>query len=553
MRDAIPLGGGTGPDATKATTARPAPATILVADDDKSIRTVLSQALTRQGHYVRATGNGATLWKWVQEGAGDLVITDVLMPDASGLELLPKIRHIRPDLKIIVMSAHNTLMTAVTATERGAFEYLPKPFDLDELGATVQQALAGRQVSPSSAMTFADYGQHQPGAGSNALATTIPADPPSSLPLAGRSPVMQDVYRVIARLVPSDIGILITGESGTGKKLVAKTIHDLGPRRGSKFVSANLASLSTAGVERALFGAPSEVTPGLLSQAQGGTLFLEDVTSWPAATQALLLNLLQTKQFIAADSSAPQPLSARIIAAASTDVEAAIEAGVFRRDLLYRLNEVPLKLPPLSARLDDIPELVSYFLAANASGQAQGNRRHFSEDALRLLHSYRWPGNVRELENFVKRLSILYSQEQIDASLVGKELAAMRQATEQLHRVQKAPSPAGQGMGREVQQSIEPSLRAHEGFADPAWSLSESIEAHLSSYFDSLDGALPPPGLYHRVLRELEKPLFELSLQATRGNQIKTAEILGLNRNTVRKKLRDLEIEVVRGLGKRSR
>ena len=515
------------------------PATILVADDDKSIRTVLTQALGRWGHHVRSTGNGTTLWKWVQEGAGDLVITDVMMPDSNGLDLLPKIRHIRPDLKILVMSAQNTLMTAVTATERGAFEYLPKPFDLKELTATVDQALAAKFAEPVKAQ----------GVVGGATASDSSAD----FPLAGRSAPMQEVYRIIARVVSVPMNVLIDGEPGTGKELVARTIHHLAGGKAENFIVANLGGLAEDRFEQTLFGDGPEASNGLLDQAAGGTLFFDEVGDLPLWAQARLVTILQQNGFMRAGSGQVTPLTCRIISATHRDLTAMSAEGLFRQDLVYRLEELRLRLPPLRDRLEDIPELVDFFLARyQPSGSDESQRRQFNGAAKDVLAAYSWPGNVREIENFVKRMLVLYSQADIDQTLVRKELEPLMLAvTASAHQglapsqgVSPMESPAFMAPG-----GLAPAVATDGSDLDAPSSLSHSIAAHLRDYFLLHGDELPPPGLYHRLLRELERPLFHECLEATNGNQIKTAELLGLNRNTVRKKLRDLEIDVVRGVG----
>ena len=254
--------------------------TILVADDDRAIRTVLNQALGRLGHDVRTTGNAAQLWRWVADGEGDLVITDVVMPDENGLDLLPRIKKMRPDLRVIVMSAQNTLMTAVKATERGAFEYLPKPFDLRELMNVVERALS----APSTPMPHNPDGH----------------DPDEQLPLIGRSQAMQEIYRVLARLMGTDLTVMINGESGTGKELVARALHDYGKRRNGNFVAVNMAAIPRELIESELFGHEKGAFTGAVArsqgrfeQAQGGTLFLDEIGDMPIEAQTRLLRVLQ--------------------------------------------------------------------------------------------------------------------------------------------------------------------------------------------------------------------------------------------------------------------
>src|SRR3954466_12556808 len=380
--------------------------TILVADDDRAIRTVLNQALIRLGHDVRTTGNAATLWRWVAEGEGDLVITDVIMPDENGLDLIPRIKKIRPELRIIVMSAQNTLLTAVKATERGAFEYLPKPFDLRELVSVVERALSAPRPA-AAAPDDADDGQ---------------------LPLIGRSPAMQEIYRAIARLMGTDLTVMITGESGTGKELVARALHDFGKRRAGPFVAINMAAIPRELIESELFGHEKGAFTGahsrgigLFEQARGGTLFLDEIGDMPPEAQTRLLRVLQEGEYMTVGGRTPIKANVRIVAATHRDLRRLIQQGLFREDLFYRLNVVPIRLPPLRERLDDIPELANHFLrAATMDGLPT---KVLSTDAMARLRQHRWPGNVRELENLVRRLSALYSEEIIGVETIESELA----------------------------------------------------------------------------------------------------------------------------------
>src|SRR5712664_1961313 len=330
-------------------------ATILVADDDRAIRMVLNQALARLGHDVRMTGNAATLWRWVADGEGDLVITDVIMPDENGLDLIPRIKKIRPELRIIVMSAQNTLMTAVKATERGAFEYLPKPFDLRELVSVVERAL----TAPPEAPAFA-----------------AEDDADDQLPLIGRSPAMQDIYRVLARLMGTDLTVLINGESGTGKELVARALHDYGKRRSGPFVAVNMAAIPRELIESELFGhekgaftGAAARSIGRFEQAQGGTLFLDEIGDMPIEAQTRLLRVLQSGEYTTVGGRTPIRADVRIVAATHRDLRQLIRQGLFREDLFYRINVVPIRLPPLRERSEDIPALARHFLAqAGAEG-----------------------------------------------------------------------------------------------------------------------------------------------------------------------------------------
>jgi two-component system nitrogen regulation response regulator GlnG len=483
-------------------------ATILVADDDKGIRTVLSQALGREGYMVRTTSNAATLWQWVQAGAGDLVITDVVMPDENGLDLVPRIRDLRPNLRVIVMSAQSTLLTAVKATERGAFEYLPKPFDLRDLITHVERALSEPTAQPSLR---------------DAAAAAGPGE--ERLPLIGRSPAMQEIYRTLARLMATDLTAVITGESGTGKELAARALHDYGKRRHGPFVAINMAAVPRELIESELFGHEKGAFTGATAryagrfeQAAGGTLFLDEIGDMPLEAQTRLLRVLQEGEYLSVGGRMPIKASARIIAATHRDLRQLVRQGLFREDLFYRLNVVPIRIPPLRERGEDIVELLQHFLQ---QAEAEGlPRKRLDAAAMGALKGYPWPGNVRELENLVRRLSALYSQDVIGADVVRRELAA-----------DTAAETAG----------VATDVAGDE-------SLGAAVERHLRTYFAAHERDLPGAGLHSRIVREVERPLIELSLAATGGNQIKAAKMLGLNRNTLRKKIRELDIRVIRGL-----
>ena len=418
---------------------------ILIADDDASIRLVLSQAFTRVGYQVRATGNAATLLKWVSDGEGDLVVTDVMMPDGNVFDVLPRMRKERPKLPIIVMSAQNNLITAVNAAEVGAFDYIPKPFDLDEMTAAARRALS-RPADPED---------------SKAQARAVRDD---RLPLIGRSGPMQEVYRTIARLVGADLTVLLSGESGTGKELVARALHDMGRRRDGRFVTINLAAVPRERVEAELFG-KEDGDSGKLVEADGGTLFLDEIGDMPLDAQTRLLRVIDGSEPTLNPKTGRRP-NARIIAATNRDLRGLIREGLFREDLFFRLNVAPLRLPPLRDRTDDIPDLArAFLLRANREGLPA---KTIDGAAVDRLKQHLWPGNVRELENLIRRICALYGEDLITARLIERELA-------------------------------------------------------------------------------VERPLIHLALSATRGNQVRAAEILGLNRNTLRKKISDLGVEMQRG------
>lgn len=449
---------------------------------------------------MRASGTASNLWRWIEQGEGDLVITDVVMPDENGLDLIPRIRRLRPDLRIIVMSAQSTLLTAVRASESGAFDYLPKPFDLRALLASVSRALA--EPASDDAGTVADQA------------------PEEALPLVGRSPAMQEIYRTIARLVPTDLTVMITGESGTGKELVARALHDLGRRRGAPFVAVNMAAIPRELIESELFGhekgaftGAGQRTYGRFAQAEGGTLFLDEIGDMPLEAQTRLLRVLQEGEYTTVGGRNPQRVDVRIIAATHRDLMQQVRNGLFREDLFYRINVVPIRLPALRERREDIPELVRHFLRL---AQEEGlPAKSIDEAAMSYLATQRWPGNVRELENMVRRMSVLCSEDHIGLDAIKAELG-------------QRPRLAGGG-----------DLSGE--------SLSVLVRRKLEEYFAAHKQGLPARGLYQRILREVERPMIELTLSATKGNQVRAAQVLGLNRNTLRKKITELEIEVERG------
>jgi len=446
--------------------------TVLVADDDRTIRTVLTQALTRAGCRVHATSSMVTLMRWIGEGKGDLVICDVIMPDGNGLDTLPEIYTRRPGLPVIVISAQNTIMTAIQAAEKGAYDYLPKPFDLPDLMKRCARGLKARHRVPAAPRPSDDAAGEE-------------------LPLVGRTPAMQALYRLVARVMNTDLPVLVSGESGTGKSLIARAIHDFSDRRTLPFVVAGAADLA----------APDGPTR-LLSRTGGGSLLFDEVGDLDAEAQARVVRMLD-------DLSGDGP---RIMATSQGDLAAGMEAGRFRPDLYYRLGGIPVSVPSLRERVDDIPLLADHFLAR--AGREGLPHRRLDDAATALVRAYSWPGNVRQLENTIRRLVVTSGEAEI--SRTEAEMALANQ-------------PAT-GMLSNVRDD----------------NLGASVGKHLRRYFDLHGGTLPPPGLYPRILREIERPLIEIALEATGGNQAKCADLLGINRNTLRKKITELDIRVTR-------
>jgi two-component system, NtrC family, nitrogen regulation response regulator GlnG len=453
---------------------------------------------------VRATGMASALWRWVSEGEGDVVVTDVVLPDENAFDVLPRIKKMRPMLPVIVMSAQNTIMTAIRSTELGAYEYLPKPFDLSALVQTVARALdqSSKQSRPPPSV------QGEP------------------LPIIGRSSAMQDIYRLIARLTQTELTVTIVGESGTGKELVARALHNFSKRKKGPFVALNMAAIPRELIESELFGhekgaftGAAARMAGRFEQAEGGSLFLDEIGDMPLEAQTRLLRVLQQGEYTSVGGVTPIKTNVRIICATHRDLRQLISQGQFREDLFYRLNVVPLRLPPLRERTEDLPDLVRHFLEAAVKEGLP--RKELAQDALNRLSTYRWPGNVRELENLLKRLLAMEVEDVIPLSAIERELCS------------PAPGNTSAAVGVDGGQVLN---------------LPEFVENYLATYFSEFGSQLPPQGLYERILAEIEPPLLRAALTATHGNQLKAADLLGINRNTLRSKLRERKVVPVRGL-----
>jgi two-component system nitrogen regulation response regulator GlnG len=458
--------------------------TALLVEDDGAIATVIIAALEDEGFEVARCDSVAGRDKLLAEKAYDVMLTDVMLTDGDGIETLGSVQQALPAMPIIILSAQNTLDTAVRATGTGAFEYFPKPFDLDELVRAARQA-AGR-------------------AGTGLVEQ---ADAGDGLPLIGRSPAMQDVYRMITRVLGNDLSVLVLGASGTGKELVAEAIHQLGQRKAGPFIPVNTAAIPRELIESELFGHEKGAFTGAIArsigkfeQAHGGTLFLDEIGDMPAEAQTRLLRALQSGKIRRVGGREEIAVDVRIVAATNRDLAPLIADGSFREDLFYRLNVVPLRLPPLRERTGDIEPLARHFLRqAMAEGLPS---RSFTPDALDLLAQQPWRGNVRELKNLVFRAALLAREERIDAATVASLL-------------EEAP----------VTDGVAP---VEFATALRGW----------------VDDQRPADGsLYHSALAAFERPLFELALRRTGGNQLRAARMLGINRNTLRKRLSELSIE----------
>ena len=464
---------------------------ILVVDDDAAIRTVVAQSLRRAGHRVTTADSLAQLDRALASGAPDVLVTDVVLPDGDGLTHLASVSERFPALPVVVMSARNTLTTAVRAAEAGAYEYLPKPFDLDVLSRAVASALAR----------------------GGAQAERAPATEDPALPLIGRSPAMQEVYRVIARVVSTDLTVLVSGESGTGKELVARALHDLGARRAAPFVAINMAAIPRELIEAELFGhergaftGAAVRNAGRFEQAAGGTLFLDEIGDMPMEAQTRLLRVLQSGEFTTVGGARTIRADVRIVAATNRDLAVQVAAGLFREDLFYRLNVVPVALPALRERGPDIALLAHHFLE-QAAGEGLP-RRSLAADAVAALEAHHWPGNVRELENLMRRLAVLARDDVIDAGAIEAMVGA--------------PSAAAAAIDADMATAVR--------------ALVERIARERPAALD--DGSL-----YEHVIGEVERPLIEIMLARHGYNQLRAARALGINRNTLRKRLDTLGIE----------
>ena len=463
------------------------PRKVLLVEDDNAIAIVIRAALEDDGFVVEATDSVAGRDRLLAQSAFHVMLTDVMLTDGDGLETLGAVRAAWPAMPVIVLSAQNTLDTAVRATGGGAFEYFPKPFDLDELVRATRQAAQQRTAEARE------------------------ADEPEGLPLIGRSQPMQEVYRLITRVLQNDLTVLVLGESGTGKELVAEAIHQLGRRKTGPFVAVNAAAIPRELIESELFGhekgaftGATARSIGKFEQANGGTLFLDEIGDMPAEAQTRLLRALQSGRIRRVGGNEEIAVDVRIVSATNRDLIPLIGSGAFREDLYYRLNVVPIRLPPLRDRASDIEPLARHFLRRAA--QEGLPQRSLAPDAAKLLTAQTWRGNVRELQNVIYRAALLAREDEIDASAIADLLESEAHGSAQ----------AGQG------------------------TQGENVETAIANWLRS--AGFPDGTLYHSALAEFERPLFRHALERTLGNQLKAAQVLGINRNTLRKRLGELDI-----------
>ena len=471
---------------------------ILVADDEESIRWVLSKSLTKQGYQVDLAKDGKEALLMSRKQSYDLAVLDIKMPGITGLELLSKFQEECPQALIVIMTAESSMKNAVEAMKRGAYDYLTKPFDLDALDAIIFKAQKASKVSAEVSVLKQEIKDHYQ------LERTI----------IGQSQPMQKIYKTLGKIAPSDITILIYGESGTGKELIARAIHFNSPRLGKPFIALNCAAIPRELLESELFGhekgaftGATERKIGKFEQANDGTIFLDEIGDMPLELQAKLLRVLQEKEVTRTGGNTTIKINTRIVAATNQDLKSKVQQKEFREDLYYRLNVVPLELPALRDRREDIPNLADYFLA-KAHQEYASPANGFAKEAMDLLCSYDWPGNVRELENAIQRASLLSP----DALLNATDF---------------------------------PDLTSGQGSNSNGTSLEALITQKLQSSLTQID-LQDMDNLYEMVLHQMERPLINIVLEKTRGNQVKAAEVLGINRNTLRKKIQTLNITAKR-------
>src|SRR5689334_23222037 len=471
---------------------------ILIVEDEESLRFVLQKALEAEGYWVQLAANGVLARGLLTDSHFDVSLMDIKLPDIDGLDLLKEIKEHGVDTAIIVMTAQNTMRNAIGAMKNGAFDYITKPFDLEEMLVLAKRAMDSRKLTR-------DFRE---------LKEEVKKRFEPGVNIIGTSPNMQRVYKIIGQVVDTQATILILGESGTGKELVAKTIHYNSPRWNQPFVAINCAAIPRDLLESELFGHEKGSFTGALDRrigkfelAESGTLFLDEVGDIPLDLQTKLLRVLQDHEYSRVGGRETLKADVRIVAATNQDLEKSVAEKRFREDLYFRLKVIPIYLPPLRERRGDIPMLISYFI--EKMNREMGIQiSAVSAEAQKLLEEHTWPGNVRELENTLIRAAVLSS----GPILFPKDF------------------------------NFQPKRNAPSLEADQL-SLEEIIRHKLEDYFRRTDG-VDVDNLYSLVIERIERPLIELTLKKTRGNQIRAAQILGINRNTLHKKITDLRIEL---------
>lgn len=471
-------------------------ARILVADDEESLRIVIRNSLRHKGYAVDCAEDGKQASKMIDQQKYDVVLLDIRMPEVDGFKLLERIRQIENPPPVIMMTAQDTMKNAIDAMKKGAFDYLTKPFDIDELDILVQKALKERALETEVVHLRQEVKEYQMG--------------PHLI--VGESRPVRELYKMIGKLAARDVTVLIQGESGTGKELMARSIHYESDRASQPFVAVNVAAIPKELLESELFGhvrgaftGANDDRVGYFEKAGKGTIFLDEIGELPLNLQAKILRVLQEREVQRLGSSEPVPVQARVIAATNQNLAKMVKEKKFREDLFYRLNVVPLEIPPLRVRKDDIPLLANYFVKKFCDELASPAKQ-IAPEVMKVLKGYTWPGNVRELENVVKRAIVL------------------------------SPGPT---IGPEV---VTPFLGDALGNVDmDEIALEDIVRKKLASFLSKWDG-YDVEDLYDAVMNRVEKPLLELILERTRGNQIRAAKMLGINRNTLHKKIKELKI-----------
>ena len=549
---------------------------IWIVDDDQSIRWVLEKALTRDGFDVRAFGSARECLSALDDDAPRVLVSDIRMPGASGLELLQQFKNRRPATPVIIMTAYSDLDSAVSAFQGGAFDYLPKPFDLPSAVELIRRAW---EESEREA----------------AVEETI--DP--GLDMLGQAPAMQEVFRAIGRLSQSNVTVLITGESGTGKELVARALHKHSPRAGHAFVALNTAAIprdllesELFGHERGAFTGAQQTRRGRFEQAEGGTLFLDEIGDMPAELQTRLLRVLSDGQYYRVGGHQPQKANVRVIAATHQNLEDRVRQGLFREDLFHRLNVIRLRLPPLRERAADVPLLARHFLQASAR-ELGGEPKRLTEAAMRAMAAFAWPGNVRQLENTCRWLTVMAPAQIVDVkdlppeirdaaegaatgagvpiatveSGIGGARAVMPGAEREgqgdtsLQAGSTGPggvSQAGAGNGASSsggqsgvalpltgQPGVTSATMPGAGLLQPAdWSSLLELEVARRLVEQAADQSAEGAGaLMDQLTREFESTVIGTTLRHTRGRRIDAAMRLGIGRNTITRKIQDLHLE----------
>ena len=487
---------------------------IWVVDDDQSIRFVLEKALAREQFAVRSFANPREVLAALDDDAPQVLVSDIRMPGGSGIDLLAKVKQRLPGLPVIIMTAYSDLDSAVSAFQGGAFEYLPKPFDVPKAVELIRRAVEESLRE--------------------AVASERPGETPEML---GQAPAMQDVFRAIGRLSQSNVTVLITGESGTGKELVARALHKHSPRASGPFVAINTAAIpkdllesELFGHERGAFTGAQTMRRGRFEQADGGTLFLDEIGDMPFDLQTRLLRVLSDGQFYRVGGHQPLKSNVRVIAATHQNLEERVKDGAFREDLFHRLNVIRLRLPPLRERREDIPMLTRHFLQKSAKELGVEAKR-ITDAALARLAAFDFPGNVRQLENMCHWLTVMAPAQVVEAKDLPPELidrALVRGGTAGRDAAATAPAPAPRG--RRGCAGGRPASPAAAGSP-----ISSARPARL------LDAGTPE--VWDALTRQFEAKLIQTALDSTRGRRIEAAQRLGIGRNTITRKIQELGLD----------